>query len=80
MTDKLQAQIAQVEAEISAARATVEQHRATWRHQCSEGYFGAAEATEDEIISTERRVLRYTVRREALEAQLKTATQPETTA
>lgn len=77
MTDKLTAQLAQVEADISAAREATEQHRATWKHQCSNGMFGAAEATEEAIVAGDRRVLRYTVRREALEQQLQELLNPQ---
>lgn len=70
MTDKLQAQLTFVEAVIAVDRATVEKHRATWRHQCANGMFGAAEATEEFIIATERSILRHTVRREYLQEQI----------
>lgn len=67
---KLEQQLAQVEADIATTRAEVEQHRATWKHQCSCGVFGAAEATEEAIVAGDKRVLRYVVRREHLQEQL----------
>lgn len=72
--------LARVEGDIAAARSAVEGHRATWRHQCSRGVFGAAEATEDEIIQTERKLLRLTVRRDYLQEQIKLQPEQEVTA
>jgi len=70
MTEKLQQQLTLVEAVIAVDRATVERHRALWRHQCQQGLFGAASELEEAITATERSILRHTVRREYLQEQI----------
>ena len=77
MSAELQAQLSAVEASIAAERKDLEQHRRDWRLACGEGMYGHAFELEVAITASDRALLRYSVRREALEQKIKTETQPE---
>lgn len=60
----------QVEADIAATSAALAQHRRDWKASCEAGMFGHAEELEVAIVATERKLLRFVVRRDALHEQI----------